>query len=141
MLFGLFKLISQIQGYQQDKIRNLTIFYGWLIVCCLALSEQYFRHSWREQGHLVLLLLKIYKLFVFPIFRLDEGYSRNVSCGLNLISTFLLQFKIEGRDGMVVGFTPLMWVRIAIMARCTTVCQWLMTGWGVFSRYSCFIHQ
>ena len=38
-----------------------------------------------------------FKLFGFPIVRFsasrDEGYSRNVSCSLNLISTFLFYYR------------------------------------------------
>jgi hypothetical protein len=42
--------------------------------------------------------------------------------------------------------SPLMlWVRISIRARCTTLCDkdchWLVTGWWFFSRSSGFLHQ
>ena len=42
------------------------------------------------------------KLFGFPIFQFwaspDEGYSRNVSCALNLISTFFLEYSMGIRN-------------------------------------------
>ena len=45
-------------------------------------------------------LPKLYKLFGFPIFRFwtylpDEDYSRNASCVLNLISTFLFTVELK----------------------------------------------
>ena len=47
--------------------------------------------------HLVLLLPKLFKIIWFfnlsILSVLDEGYSRNALCALNLICTFLLKYK------------------------------------------------
>jgi hypothetical protein len=88
-------------------------------------------------------------LFIIQIFSMVFNFH---STTLFIFDLILFAFKWtyvtdlcrgrRGRDHMVVGFynylcnqclSPLMWVRISIRARCTTlcdkVCQWLATGW------------
>ena len=57
------------------------------------------------KGPLVFLLPETLKLFGFEVFSTlsipDYSYSRNVSCALNLISTFLLQLDGSGINRII----------------------------------------
>ena len=85
------------RGYHQHSSQ---CFYHWVdtsvavvTISGLLVPDVFISTIVSVSAPLVFLLPHTFKLFDFPIFRLfsvpDEGYSRDASCALDLISTFL----------------------------------------------------
>ena len=76
-------------------------------------------------GPLVLLILKLYIIWLSNILALsvpDEGYSRNASCALNLIFTYLLVLFTNCLPRWLTDYS---WYMKAVIVYMTSVMYWL----------------
>jgi hypothetical protein len=134
--------INILKKTQKIQFAN-SHFYDWLIVCCLTSSGKYFMYMYKQDKNEFNNIIKLYrkmegmgKLIQFRPFGLrtpktfkiiwlsslstlsipDEGYSRNVSCALNLISTFSLLMLRYTRYKFTWSSLSVTWCRLDVFS-------------------------